>query len=228
MVSEIETEPQRFALTEVKPSPAPTRSVKAERRYLGGVLHLLLVGLVAAAIIGAFFASAFSLLAPPRDKAVLGAGYPAPDQAVNTVKVTTSRGDPIEGTDASASATAAPEPRFDALEAPASLSEANSTPAAAQFTHLAGGPPQSPSKTGRTKAQPGSRSGRSGHHSQRPAAHREKQRTLSAAMQRAHRQNFSDAPATLTPPPAWTTNPFDQHAAHPKRTTKTVESLTPP
>src|SRR5215471_6847162 len=95
LVSEIDTEPQRFVLTEAKPSSAPARSVPAERRYLGGVLHLLLVGLVAAAIIVAFFGSAFSVLIPPRDKAVLGAGLdsPAPHQAMSTVKVTTSHGD---------------------------------------------------------------------------------------------------------------------------------------
>ena len=229
LVSKIDTEPQRFVLTEAQPSPAPVRSVPAERRYLGGVLHLLVVGLVAAAIIGAFFASAFPLLIPPRDKAVLDAGLdsPAPEQAVSTAKVTTSPGDPIEATDASASATAARQPRLDAPEAPVPLSKANSTPAVAQFTHLAG-PQQSVSKSGRTKAQTGGRGGRSVHHSQRPAVQTEKQWSLSAAMDRAHRQNFSDATPTLTPPGARATNPFAQQAAHPKPLTKPVASLTPP
>jgi hypothetical protein len=74
MVSEICTKPRLYVPRAAKPSPVPTRSVPAERPCVGDICYLLVVGLVAAGIIGIVFGSAFSLLIPPRDKTVVGAG----------------------------------------------------------------------------------------------------------------------------------------------------------
>src|SRR5690242_15125125 len=87
MVSEIYTEPRLCVPREAKPSPVPTRGVPAERPCVGDICYLLVVGLVAAGIIGVFFGSAFSLLIPSRDQTVVGAkaGSPASEQTVSTV-----------------------------------------------------------------------------------------------------------------------------------------------
>jgi hypothetical protein len=87
--------------------------------------------------------------------------------------------------------------------------QVNSSPAVAKFTGLAGEPTRSESASSRSRAHSATRGGRSAHHNQQPAAQTEKQRVLSAAMDRAHRQNFSDAFPTLTPPRAGARNPFD-------------------
>jgi Flp pilus assembly pilin Flp len=64
VVSEIGTEPQPFDFLrrKAKLTSASSRSAPAKRPHVGGVFYLLLVGLVAAAIIGVFFGIAFSLL----------------------------------------------------------------------------------------------------------------------------------------------------------------------
>jgi hypothetical protein len=105
VVSGIDTEPRLFdsVRREAQPTSAPSRSAPRERPHVGSVFYLLLVGLVATAIIGAFFGIAFSLLTQPKDKTVVGAGLvsPAAEEAVST-RGTTSPGQPRATTDTSA------------------------------------------------------------------------------------------------------------------------------
>jgi hypothetical protein len=60
------------------------------------------------------------------------------------------------------------------------------------------------------------------------AAQDEKQRISSAAMDRAHRENFSDPFQSLTPPEAGQKSPFDQLITHLTGRTNPTPSLTPP
>jgi hypothetical protein len=215
MVSEICTKPRLYVPRAAKPSPVPTRSVPAERPRVGDICYLLVVGLVAAGIIGVVFGSAFSLLIPPRDKTVVGAGAvsPASEQTVSTVIGMATPGDPLGATDASASTAVAPEAMSDALP-PVLPRDLNSTSAAAKFTGSGDEPPRSMSDSSRTDAQPASRGRRSAHHRHQPATQKDKQRTSSSvAMDRAHRQNFSRATPTLTPPRTGVINAIDKHAA---------------
>jgi hypothetical protein len=202
MVSEIDTGPQLHVHREANPSPSPARSVPADRPHVGDICYFLVVGFVAAGIIGALFGSAFLLLTPARDKTVVRAEVvsPASEQTVSTVMGTANLGDPLGTTDASASTAVAPETMSDEPAPPAPPPDLNSTPAAAKFTGLADEPTLSTIDSSRTDAQPAGRGRRSARHSYRPATQTEKQRTLSAAMERVHRQNFSHAAPTLTPP----------------------------
>ena len=212
MVSEIDSEPRLFDVVrrEAQLTPVPSRSAPAERHHVGSGFYLLLVGLVATAIIGAFFGIAFSLLTQPKDKTVVGAGLvsPAAEEAVST-RGTTSPGEPRATTDTSAKTALAPDSTLPAPGPPAPPLQVNSSPAVAKFTGVAGEPTRSESASSRSRAHSATRGGRSAHHNQQPAAQTEKQRVLSAAMDRAHRQNFSDAFPTLTPPRAGARNPFD-------------------
>ena len=86
MVSEIDLEPRLFDFVprEAQLTSAPSR----DRPQVGSVFYLLLVGLVAAAIIGVFFGVGVSLLTLPKDHTVVGAGPLPPDaeEAVSTAK----------------------------------------------------------------------------------------------------------------------------------------------
>jgi hypothetical protein len=215
MVSEIDTGPQLYVPRGARSSPVPTRSVPAERPYASDIGYFLVVGSVAAAVIGALFGSAFLLLMPSRDKTVDRAEVvtPASQQAVSTLMGTANPGDPLGITDAFASTAVAPEAMSDALP-PVLPRDLNSTSAAAKFTGLGDEPPRSMSDSSRTDAQPASRGRRSAHHRHQPATQKDKQRTSSSvAMDRAHRQNFSRATPTLTPPRTGVINAIDKHAA---------------
>jgi len=212
MVSEIDSEPRLFDVVrrEAQLTPVPSRSAPAERHHVGSVFYLLLVGLVATAIIGAFFGIAFTLLTQPKDKTVVGAGLvsPAAEEAVST-RGTTSPGEPRATTDTSAKTALAPDSTLPAPGPPAPPLQVNSSSAVAKFTGVAGEPTRRESASSRSRAHPATRGGRSAHHNQQPAPQTEKQRILSAGMDRAHRQNFSDAFPELTPPRAGARNPFD-------------------
>ena len=78
MVSEINTEPRLFVLREAQLTSPPSRSAPAERPDFGIIFYLVLIGLVAAAIIGVFFGIAISLLTQPKDRTVVGAGLVSP------------------------------------------------------------------------------------------------------------------------------------------------------
>jgi hypothetical protein len=227
MVSEIDTGPQLYVPREAKLSSVPTPSVQAERPYLSDIGYFLVVGSVAAAVIGALFGSAFSLLMPSRDKTVVGAGAvsSASEQAVSTLMGTANPGDPLGITEAFASTAVAPEAMSDArLSVPPP--DLNSTSAAAKFTGSGDETPRSISDSSRTDAQPASRGRRSAHHRHQPATQKDKQRTSSAAMDRAHRQNSSRATPTLTPPGTGVTNAIHKHTAPVRRPIKPVQSLT--
>jgi len=89
---------------------APSRSAPAERPDFGIIFYLVLIGLVAAAIIGVFFGIAISLLTQPKDRTVVGAVLvsPAAEEAVIT-RGTTNPSEPRATTEASAKTALAPD-----------------------------------------------------------------------------------------------------------------------
>jgi hypothetical protein len=198
MVSEIDTGPQLYVPRKAKPSPVPARSVQAERPYVSDIGYFLVVGSAAAAVIGALFGSAFSLLMPSRDKTVVRAEVVSPASEQTVRMGTATPGDPLGTTDASASTAVAPEAIADALP-PVPPPDLNSTSAAAKFTGSGNEPPRSISDSSRTDAQPTSRGRRSAHHRHQPATQKDKQRTSSVAMDRAHRQKFYVRPRRSRP-----------------------------
>ena len=237
MVSEVDTEPRLFDFVprEVPPTSAPSRRAPAERPHIGSVVYLLLVGLVAAATIGVFFGIAFFLLAQPKDKTFAGAGPVSPgvEQAVSTVKGTTRAGDAPATIIASAPTAPTPGPASGWPSPPAPPPQVGPSPAAAEFAGPPGESTHRASGGRRSGAHSAARRGRSAHHYRQPAreelaAQAEKQRILSAAMDRAHHENFSDPFQSLAPPQARQRNPFDQLLTHLTGQTKPAQSLTPP
>jgi hypothetical protein len=217
VVSDFDAEPRlfEFITREAQLTSAPSRSAPAERHYVGSVFYLLLVGLVAAAIIGVFFGVAFSLLTLPKDHTVVGAGpvSPGAEEALSTAKATTSPGDPPEAIVASAGTAPVPDPTSPVPDPTASPPQVSSSAAA----ELAGPGEQMPGASGgsRSPAHSATHRGRSAQHHRQPPARVEKQRILSAAMDRAHRENFADSFQSLTPPKAGARNPFDLLITHP-------------
>jgi hypothetical protein len=198
------------------------------------VVYLLLVGLVAAATIGIFFGIAFFLLAQPKDKIFIGAGPVSPgvEEAVSTAKGATRAGDATATIIASAQ-TAPPPGPVSGWPSPAAPSQVGPSPAAAESAGPPGESTHRVSGGRRSGAHSAARRGRSAHHYRQPAreelaAKAEKQRILSAAMDRAHHENFSDPFQSLTPPQARQRNPFDQLLTHLIGQTKPAQSLTPP
>jgi hypothetical protein len=214
VVSDFDTEPRlfEFITRQAQLTSAPSRSAPAKRPNIGGVFYLLQVGLVAAAIIGVFFGIAFSLLTLPKDHTVVGGGpvSPGAEEAVSTATATTSPGEPLATIVASAGTAPAPDPTSPAPDLPASAPQVNSSAAAAEFVGP-GEPTQSVSSGSRSRTH----SGRSAHHHRQSPAQAEKQRILSATIDRAHRENFSDSFQSLTPPRAGARNPFDLLITHP-------------
>ena len=102
---------------------------------VGTVFYLLLLGLVAAAIIGVFFGVALSPLTLPKDHTVVGAGpvSPGAEEAVSTATATTSPGDLPATIVASAGTAPAPDPTSPAPDLSASAPQVNSSAAAAEF-----------------------------------------------------------------------------------------------
>ena len=237
MVSEIDTEPRLFDFVprEAPPTSVPSRRAPAERPHIGSVVYLLLVGLVAAATIGVFFGIAFFLLAQPKDKTFIGAGPMSPGvgEAVSTAKGTTRAGDAPTTIIASAQTAPTPGPVSGWPSPAAPPPQVGPSPAAAES---AGPPAESTRRASggrRSGAHSAVRRGRSAPHHRQPAreelaAQAEKQRTLSAATDRAHHENFSDPFQSLTPPQAWQRNPFDQLLTYLTGQTKPAQSLTPP
>jgi len=236
IVSEIDAEPRLFDFVprEAPPTSAPSRRAPAEGPHIGSVVYLLLVGLVAAATIGIFFGIAFFLLAQPKDKIFIGAGPVSPgvEEAVSTAKGTTRAGDATATIIASAQTAPTPGP-VSGWPSPAAPPQVGPSPAAAE---AAGPPGESTHRVSggrRSGAQSAARRGRSAHHYRQPAreelaAQAEKQRILSAAMDRAHHENFSDPFQSLTPPQARQRNSFDQLLTQLIGQTKPGQSLTPP
>jgi hypothetical protein len=230
MLSEIDSEPPLFdsVRREAQLTSALSRSSPAERSHVGNVLYLLLVGLIGVAIIGVFFGIAFSMLTQPKDKTVIDAGpvSSSAEEAGSTAKGTTSPGDPPATRIASAETAPALDPTH-VPEPPAPPPHVSSSPAAATLA----GPPGEPTANAgdrRSRAHSATRRGGSNHHHSRPAAQAEKHRTLSAATDRAHHENFSDSFQSLTPPRVGARNPFDQLITQLTGQTKPVQSLTPP
>ena len=236
MVSEIDAESRLFDFVprEAPPTSTPSRHAPAERPHVGSVFYLLLVGLVAAATIGIFFGIAFFLLAQPKDKIFIGAGPVSPgvEEAVSTAKGTTRAGDATATIIASAQTVPTPGP-VSGWPSPAAPPQVGPSPAAAESAGPPGESTHRVSGGRRSGAQSAARRGRSAHHYRQPAreelaAQAEKQRILSAAMDRAHHENFSDPFQSLTPPQARQRNSFDQLLTHLIRQTKPAPSLTPP
>jgi len=231
VVSEIDLEPRLFDFVprEAQLTSAPSRSAPTDRPHVGSVLYLLLVGLVAAAIIGVFFGVGVSLLTLPKDHTVVSAGPvpPGAEEAVSTAKAAPSPGDAPATIVASPGTAPVPDSTSHMPDSPASPPQVNSSAAASQFAGP-GAPTRSASGGSRSRAHSATQRGRSTHHHQQPPAQAEKQRVLSAAMDRAHRENFSDSFPSLTPPRTGARNPFDLLITHLTGPTKSAQSLTPP
>ena len=237
MVSKIDTEPRLFDFVprEASPTSAPSRRAPAERPHIGSVVYLLLVGLVAAATIGIFFGIAFFLLAQPKDKTFIGAGPMSPgvEEAVSTAKGTTRAGDATATIVASAQTAPTPGPVSGWPRPAAPPPQVGSSSAAAESAGPPGESTHRASGGRRSDAHSAAGRGLSAHHHRQPAreelaAQAEKQRILSAAMDRAHHENFSDPFRSLTPPQARQRNPFDQLIMHLTGQTNPAQSLTPP
>src|SRR6516164_3023846 len=237
IVSEIDAEPRLFDFVprEAPPTSAPSRRAPAEGPHIGSVVYLLLVGLVAAATIGIFFGIAFFLLAQPKDKTFVGAGPVSPgvEQAVSTAKGTTRAGDAPATIIASAQTVPIPGPVSGWSSPAAPPPQVGPSPAAEESAGPPGESTHRPSGGRRSGAHSAARRSRSAHHYRQPAreelaAQAEKQRILSAAMDRAHHENFSDPFQSLTPPQARQRNSFDQLLTQLIGQTKPAPSLMPP
>jgi hypothetical protein len=224
MVSNVRREPRLFDPVpgETRPSSASGRSGLAERPRVNSFFYLVAVGLVGAAIVGVFFGIAFSLLPQPEKKTVAAAGpaLPGAEQSVSTAKGSTDPGDPPAKVIASPGNARGPDPRSHALDSPAPAPQATSSPAN-EPTPNAGASNQS-------RGHLATRRERSARHHPQPLANAEKQRILAAAIDRAHRENFSDPFQSLTPPRAGARNSFDQLITHLSEQAKPVQPLTPP
>jgi len=231
VVSESDLEPRLFDFVprEAQLTSAPSRSAPTDRPHVGSVSYLLLFALIAAAIIGIFFGVAFALLTPPKEHTFVAAGpvSPGEEEAVSTAKATPSPGDPQATIVTSAETAPVPDPTSHAPDPILSPPQMNSSAAGAEFAGP-GAPTRSASGGSRSRAHSTTHRGRSTHHHQQPPAQAEKQRVLSAAMDRAHRENFSDSFPSLTPPRTGARNPFDLLITHLTGPTKSAQSLTPP
>jgi hypothetical protein len=236
MVSEFNTEPRLFDAVprEAQLTSAPSRGIPVERLHVGGAFYLLLVGLIAAVIIGAFFGVAFFLLAQPKNQTFVAArpAIPAVEQAVTTAQNTTAPGDAAATITAAEQTAPTPASASGLPGLPAPPPQVSSSPAAAEFSGRPGEPIHSASGGRPSHAHLAAHRYRSGHHPQSVrkelAAQADKQRILSAAMDRAHRENFSDPFQSLTPPQAGQRSPFDQLIAHLTGQKRPTPSLTPP
>ena len=125
------------------------------------------------------------------DHTVVAAGpvSPGEEEAVSTAKATSSPGDPPATIVTSAGTAPVSDPTSHAPDPVLSPPQMNSS-AAAEFAGP-GAPTRSASGGSRSRAHSVTHRDRSTHHYQQPPAQAEKQRVLSAAMDRAHRENFS-------------------------------------
>jgi hypothetical protein len=228
VVSEIDLEPRLFDFVprEAQLTSAPSRSAPSDRPHGGSVSYLLLFALIGAAIIGIFFGLAFAVLTPPKDHTVVAAGPESSgeEEAVSPAKATPSPGDPP-----ATIVTYAPvqDPTSHMSDSPASPPQVNSSAAAAEFAG-GGAPTRSASGGSRSRGHTAIRRGQSAHHYRQPPAQAEKQRILSASMDRAYRENSADYFPSLTPPRAGARNPFELLITNLTGPTKSAQSLTPP
>jgi hypothetical protein len=219
---------------EAPSTSAPSRRARAERLHADSVFYLLLVGLIAAATIGVFFGIAFFLLAQPKDRTIVGgAGVSSGmEEPLSTARDTARAGDAPTPIVPSAETAPVSDPASGS-PSPLAPPPVSPDPAATELVTQPGEPIRSGSAVSRSIAHSPPRLGRSAHHHRQPtreepAARAEKQRLLSAAMNRAHHENFSDPAPSLTPPQAGAKNPFDQLITQLTGRTKSVRSLTPP
>ena len=235
MVSESDTAPRLFDSVprEGQLVSAPSRGVPVERLHVGGAFYLLPVGLVAAAIIGVFFGVGFFLLAQPKNQTLVTAGPASPGvaEAVSAAEDTMATGDAPTTITASEQTAPTPHPASDPPDLPAPPPPVSSSPTAAEFAGPPGEPTQNANGGRRSHAHSAAGRDRSDRHRQpvrkELGGQGEKQRTLSATMDRAHHENFSDPFQSLTPPQAGQRSPFDQPITHLTRRTNPTPSLTP-
>jgi len=237
MVSEIDTEPRLFGAVprETQLVSAPSCGVAVEKLHVGRPLHLLLLGLVAAAIVGVFFGGAFFLLAEPKNQTFVPAAPASPavkEEAVTTAENTTAPGDAAATITAAEQAATTPASASGLPNLPTSPPQVSSSPAAAEFAGSPGKAMQRASGGRRSHVHLAAQRYRSGNHPQSDrkelGAQAEKQRILSAAMDRARGENFSDPFQSLTRPQPGQKSPFDQLITHLTRRTNPTPSLTPP
>ena len=229
--SDLDSEPRLFdfAPGEAPLPSAPAHPAPAERPHVNGAF-LLLVGLVIAAIIGVYFGLSFSLLKQPKDRIAVAAGQASSgaEEAKSTAKVATSPDDSLPAVVPSAEPAPAPEARSHEPELPAPPPQVSSHPDAAKAVTPPGAPIRSASGGSRSRAHSATRRGASTQPHPQPTPQTEKQRILSAAMDRAHRENLSDSSGSLTPPHTGAKNPFDQLITQLTGQTKPARPLTPP
>jgi hypothetical protein len=236
MVPEIDPEPRLSDLVcgEAPPTSGSSRLASAERLHIGGMSYLLLLGLAAAATIGVFFGLAFFLLTPPNDKPVVDAGSASSrvEEARDTARGTMHSSDAPATSVASAEITPAPDATSRAPDSPAPSPGLSPPPAAVEFAGPPGEAAHPATEGRRNVAHSVAHRGRSGHNNRRRggeelASQAAKQRILSAAMDRAHRENLLDSSESLTPPKAGARNPFDRLITQLTRQTKPAPPLTP-
>jgi len=229
--SDLDSEPRLFdfAPGEAPLPSAPAHPAPADRPHFNSAF-LLLVGLVIAAIIGVYFGLSFSLLKQPKDRIVVAAGPASSgaEEAKSNAKVTTGPDGSLPTVVPSAEPAPAPEARSHEPDPPAPPPQVSSRPDAAKAVTPPGEPIRSASGGSRSRAHSATRRGASTQPHPQPAPQTEKQRILSAAMDRAHRENLSDSSGSLTPPHAGAKNPFDQLITQLTGQTKPARSLTPP
>ena len=230
-VSEIDQEPRLFdfAPGEAPPPSAPSHPAPAGRPHVNSAF-LVLVGLVIAAIIGVYFGISFSLLTRPKDRTVVDAGpvSSGAEEAKGTAKLTTSPSDSSPTVAPSAEPAAAPEARPHEPDPPASPPQMSGRPDAAKAVSPPGEPTRSASGGNGSRVHPATRRSGSPQPHPQSAPQTVRHRILSAAMDRAHRENLSDSSGSLTPPRAGAKNPFDQLITQLTGQTKPTRSLTPP
>lgn len=215
--SEADAEPRLFNLVSRE---APLLSEASHRvlaeRPNAAKGFLLLVGLVIAGIVGVYFGISFSLLTRSNDKTIAAAGPESSggQEATSTPTVATAPNDPPPGTVAAAETAPAPAPAPDATPhepaPPAPPPQASGSPVDPGFARLPDQPTRSASGGNRSRAHSATGRGGSAHHQAQPSSQVKNEQIFSAAPDRAHRGNFSDSSATLTPPRAGARSPFDE------------------
>jgi hypothetical protein len=229
--SDLDSEPRLFDVApgETPLPSAPAHPAPADRPHFNSAF-LLLVGLIIAAIIGVYFGLSFSLLKQPKDRIVVAAGPVSSgvEEAKGSAKVATSPDDSPPTVVPFAEPAPAPEARSHEPELPAPPPQVSSHPDAAKVVTRPGESIRSASGGSRSRAHSATRRGASTQPNPQPALQTEKQRILSAAMDRAHRENLSDSSGSLTPPHAGARNPFDQLITQLTGQTKPARPLTPP
>jgi hypothetical protein len=158
---------------------------------------------------------------------------PGVEEAVSTAKGTTRAGDSPTTIIASAQTAPTPGPVSGWPRPAAPPPPVGPSPAAAESAGPPGESTHRASGGRRSGAHSAAGRGLSAHHHRQPtreelAAQAEKRRILSAAMDRAHHENFPDPFQSLTPPQARQRNPFDQLIMHLTGQTNPAQSLTPP